>query len=60
MTSPPRERERELRGMETREAAEGNEVIWNKSNCFGKKNQNPPSLLFFLWGDERRQPRREE
>lgn len=39
MTSQPRERERDLRGVETREAAEGNEVIWNKSNCFGKKKQ---------------------
>lgn len=49
MTSQPRERERDLRGMETREAAEGNEVIWNKSNCFGKKT-NPSFTPVFPVG----------
>lgn len=34
LTSQPRERERDLSGMETSEAAEGNEVICNKSNYF--------------------------
>lgn len=34
--SQPRERERDLSGMQTSEAAEGNEVICNKSNYFEK------------------------
>ena len=36
LASQPRERERDLSGMKTSEAAEGNEVTRNKSNYFEK------------------------
>lgn len=36
LASQPRERERDLSGMKTSEAAAGNEVICNKSNYFEK------------------------
>lgn len=55
LASQPRERERDLSGMKTSEAAEGNEVICNKSNYFGKKktNNNPLIHSCFYYGEIR-------
>lgn len=54
LDSQPRERERDLSSTKTSEAAEGNEVIPNKSNFFGGKKTPQNSFRFcFYYGEIR-------